>query len=290
MFGWTLAGAQGTQTLVPPVQSSNSWTPGSTGCLATSKPTDAPRRALSVSVLTKSALRCLRPPRVTTSVVPRPPCARACLCALFVGRACPPAALPLAGAISGQTPLSLSLRTDCQLPPGYDFRWQYVGPAGAVYPLDTAAGAFRATVTVLAPWLLPPTTAAPLIFGVRVQRASGDAVGPMLGNASATVRSPACPPATACETAALWEAPALHLRCWQCAGAPPGYLRGRVVPALRECARATHGQLLAVLQTVLQGVALQLFEPEDAGGAVRGPRAAGLWVLGREQRCGWTQT
>ena len=190
----------------------------------------------------------------------------------------PPPVRPQTGAIAGHTTLSLSLRTDCRLPPGYTFRWQYVGPDAHAYPLAPAARRFEANITFPAPWPPPAFTTAALVFGVCVQDAAGSAVGAMLGNTTATVHAPACPPAPACGSAALWADPPLHLRCWRC-GAPAGpYLRGHALPHLRACAEVTPGQVLALLQTLRRGFALRMFEQESAGLGVRPLNAR--WDLG----------
>ena len=183
----------------------------------------------------------------------------------------PPApAIACAGAspaIAGETSLSLSFSTDCRLPPGYSFRWQYVTPAGRAYPIATA-GPFPARLRVPAPWPPPPATAVPLTFGVCVQDPSASVVGPMLGNRTAVVHAPACPPAAVCQAAGLWAGPPLHLRCWLCRGAAaPGYVRGHVLPHahLHDCSAVDVGQLLVLMQTLREAFATEVLDRKEAG-------------------------
>ena len=169
-------------------------------------------------------------------------------------------------AIAGQTPLSLSLTTDCPLPSGYTFRWQFLSPDGHAYPVAAAAGRFLTRLSVPAPWPPPPSTAVALMFGVCVQDPSGSALGPMLGNRTVVVQAPACPSAPVCLSASLFTDPPLHLRCSLCEGVPlQAYLRAHVRPHLWKCSEVNAGQLLLLLQTLHGAFAMRLFGRVVAG-------------------------
>ena len=76
----------------------------------------------------------------------------------------------------------------CSLPLGVV--WQGCGVVAGI-----EIGPSPARLRVPAPWPPPPATAVPLTFGVCVQDPSASVVGPMLGNRTAVVHAPACPPA-----------------------------------------------------------------------------------------------
>ena len=172
-----------------------------------------------------------------------------------------------AAVVAGQTALSLSLQTDCRLPRGYAFRWEYVTPGGHAYPLVDSARPRRYLRGVPAPWPLPSVAAATLVLRTRVQDPTGTARGPVLGSAAVAVRASEGPHAAECASASVWQSVALHLRCLGGASATgPGYLWGHVLPALETCVHRPVLQRLQVLRALSEGFALGLFGAADGDG------------------------
>ena len=169
-----------------------------------------------------------------------------------------------AAVVAGRTALFLSLRTECRLPPGYTFRWQYETPSGHTHPLGHSASPAGPVVTAVAPWPLPPVTTATLVFGVRVQGPSGTAHGPALGRAAVAVRVPEGSRAAECASASVWQSVARHLHCLGGAAAVTrGYPWAHVVPELETCARRPPVQRLQVLSALREGFARNIFGGAD---------------------------
>ena len=194
---------------------------------------------------------------------------------------CPPfATVIVTGPIVAGQSMSLSLLTNCELPPGYTFRWDYEGPGGRGFPLPLlpSAATFQPNVTARAPWWLPVTNHPTLEFGVRVQNPSGFAEGPLLGRVAVAAAVPSGPLAAQCHAASVRADAAQHLRC---ARDQPGgtahYLCAHALPEVHACGASGPEQLLGLLHTLRGGFVEGLFGPTDAGARAwaRGGRSMG---------------